>query len=71
MIDNELNEYFKPNLIRINTITNKKVVIAAHSYGVINAYYQMLKLTQEEKDKMVKVVVHVGGNLHGVLDADY
>lgn len=45
MKENELNYYFKDNLTRLYQITNKKVVILAHSYGVINGYYQISKLS--------------------------
>jgi len=45
--------------------------LVAHSYGVMNMYYQLTKMNQKDKDKMIKVAVGVGGNFTGTLTADY
>jgi len=39
MTTNDLNKKFKPNIERLFKITNKKVIVMGHSYGVKNTYY--------------------------------
>lgn len=63
--NNKLGDIFFPNVKRIFGITGKKVVLVGHSFGVRNIYYQLLKIPQVLKDKMVRVWAGVGGNFLG------
>ena len=52
--NNGLNQKFKSTLVRLNKLSNKKVVIIAHSYGNVNTQYQLSRMTLAEKQKLIK-----------------
>ena len=62
---NRLDEIFEKNLERIYKLTRKKIVVVSHSHGVRVAYYRLLKIKQEKKDKLIKSFVTLGGNFLG------
>lgn len=66
---NQLTTIFKPNLIRLHKLTGKKVVITGHSLGNVNVYHQLMNLTTNEKDTMVKSWVAVASAVGGSIDA--
>lgn len=65
---NQLTKIFKPNLKRLYALTGKKVVIAGHSLGNVNIYHQLMQLTRDEKDKMVKNWIAVASALGGSIN---
>ena len=50
---NTINNIFKKNLEKLNSVTGKKVIILSHSLGGINVQHQLSKLSQAEKDKYI------------------
>jgi hypothetical protein len=50
---NTINKIFKKNLKRMKELTGKKVIILTHSFGGVNAQYQLSKMSQEDKDKYI------------------
>ena len=58
---------FKDTIFRLNFLSGKKIVILGHSYGGMQSYYQIMKLTQEERAKYIKAWVPVAPALLGSL----
>ena len=63
--NNGMEQIFEKNLIRLNKLTNKKVILIAHSQGVRVTYYQLLKMSQQKKEKLIKNFIGLGGNFLG------
>lgn len=42
-----------------------------HSFGVKNEYYQIMKLEEKKRIKMVKMFIAFGGNFSGTAEGDY
>ena len=64
--NNEFNQRFPSNLRRLNRLTNKKVVILGLSLGTLNIYYQLTKMSIDEKDRLIKNWVSLGLPTFGV-----
>lgn len=58
--NNELKNRFKNNLERLYNLTQKRVIIIGHSFGNNNIYYQLTRLSTNEKNKMVKTWISFG-----------
>ena len=63
--NNGMEQIFEKNVKRLNKLTNKKVVLIAHSQGVRVTYHQLTKMNQEKKNKLIKNFVGIGGNFFG------
>ena len=63
--NNQINEAFEKNLVRLNKLTNKKTIVMSHSLGSVNTYNQLLRLDQNKKDSLIKSWVNVAGPLLG------
>ena len=66
---NELSKIFVPNLERLYNLTGKKVTIMAHSLGNLNTLYQLSLMTQEYKDKYIKVWFSANAPFLGAMQA--
>ncbi len=51
---NEFSINFKQNLLRLNSLNQKKVSILAHSMGNLNVLFNLQKLSQDEKNKLIQ-----------------
>lgn len=63
--NNKIEQIFIPNIKRLYNITNKKVVLMSHSFGVKVIYWNLLKMAQSEKNRFIRVWAGVGGNFLG------
>ena len=61
-LNNKISQIFLPNIKRLKKITNKKVVIMSHSFGVRVVYWNLLKISQTDKNQNIKLWAGVGGN---------
>ena len=50
---NVFRKIFKPNLIRLNRLSSKKVMIVVHSYGNIGVSVELNKMSQKFKDDVI------------------
>ena len=50
----EVSLNFLSNLKRLNNLTRKRVIIVGHSLGNMHIYYQIKKMEQSLKDKLIK-----------------
>lgn len=67
--NNENNGRFKDNLLRLNQLTNKKVVLVGHSFGNKNIHFQLQKMNSKDKDKLIKLFISVGDATLGTPEA--
>lgn len=51
--DNQVAQKFISIISRMNAISGKRVNIVAHSFGNVNTLYNLWRMTQEQKDKMI------------------
>lgn len=64
---NALNKTFEDNLVKLNLLTNKKVILYGHSLGNVNIYHQIRKMPQERKDSLIKTWVNIAGPILGAV----
>ena len=64
---NNIAEKMKFALKMVNKFTNKKSYLFSHSYGNNNVMYALKKLTQVERDTLIKEFVPVGPPFMGTL----
>lgn len=64
---NELNKTFLDNLVNLNLLSNKKVIIYGHSLGNINIYHQLRKMSPELKNNLIRTWVNVAGPILGAV----
>ena len=64
---NELNKTFEDNLVKLNLLTNKRVIIYGHSLGNVNIYHQLLKMSPEKKNKLIRTWVNIAGPILGAV----
>ena len=66
---NELSKIFIPNLERLFNLTGKKVTIMAHSLGNLNILHQLSLLSQDYKDKYIKIWIAATPPFLGAMQA--
>lgn len=66
---NQFKKIFRSNLVRLNMLTRKKVVIIGHSLGNLNIYSQLMDLEMTDKKKLIKNWIAVASALGGSTDA--
>ena len=66
---NIINKIFKSNLKRLYQLTGKSSIVIAHSMGNLNVKHQLSKLTQEFKDKHIKMWLAAGSPFSGAMSA--
>ena len=58
--NNKISERFKNTLLRLNKLSNKKVILMAHSLGNLNIQYQLSLISSCEKEQLIQNWVTLG-----------